>query len=145
MRFQNEAGTGPSKLQKAGSNTFKFRRLPIVSGSFPEKLVKERLNNLRGLLQLDTGKVPVRPIFSDRISFWRNGRWRTSLGNSPSFFLTSICFILRTKDLSSLKGNNSSSTQAGNSSDTSKIWVSTNPRGAERLPPNIVASESDFY
>ncbi|KAI9170162.1 hypothetical protein LWI28_023455 [Acer negundo] len=47
--------------------------------------------------------------------------------------------------LSSLKGNNSSSTQAGNSSDTSKIWAPTNPRGAERLPPNIVASESDFY
>ncbi|KAB5516266.1 hypothetical protein DKX38_026914 [Salix brachista] len=25
------------------------------------------------------------------------------------------------------------------------IWVPTNPRGAERLPPGIVASESDFY
>ncbi|CAH9120273.1 unnamed protein product [Cuscuta epithymum] len=25
-----------------------------------------------------------------------------------------------------------------------KIWVSSNPRGAERLPPNIVVSESDF-
>ncbi|KAG4926839.1 hypothetical protein AAZX31_19G050700 [Glycine max] len=26
-----------------------------------------------------------------------------------------------------------------------KIWVPTNPRGAERLPPKIVKSESDFY
>jgi len=26
-----------------------------------------------------------------------------------------------------------------------QIWVPTNPRGAERLPPGIVASESDFY
>lgn len=25
-----------------------------------------------------------------------------------------------------------------------QIWVPTNPRGAERLPPGIVESESDF-
>lgn len=31
-----------------------------------------------------------------------------------------------------------------NYNDT-KIWVSTNPRGAERLPPDIVTPESDFY
>ncbi|KAL4568299.1 hypothetical protein LXL04_023908 [Taraxacum kok-saghyz] len=29
--------------------------------------------------------------------------------------------------------------------EDTKIWVSTNPRGAERLPPNIVTSESDLY
>ncbi|KAK9750973.1 hypothetical protein RND81_02G233400 [Saponaria officinalis] len=28
---------------------------------------------------------------------------------------------------------------------TSKIWVNTNPRGAERLPPGIIVSESDLY
>lgn len=27
---------------------------------------------------------------------------------------------------------------------TMQIWVPTNPRGAERLPPGIVESESDF-
>jgi len=26
-----------------------------------------------------------------------------------------------------------------------QIWVPTNPRGAERLPPNIIAAESDFF
>lgn len=26
-----------------------------------------------------------------------------------------------------------------------QIWVPTNPRGAERLPPGIVQAESDFY
>lgn len=26
-----------------------------------------------------------------------------------------------------------------------QIFVATNPRGAERLPPGIIASESDFY
>lgn len=26
-----------------------------------------------------------------------------------------------------------------------QIFVTTNPRGAERLPPAIIASESDFY
>ncbi|KAG7586212.1 hypothetical protein ISN45_Aa02g015350 [Arabidopsis thaliana x Arabidopsis arenosa] len=29
--------------------------------------------------------------------------------------------------------------------DKSKIWVPSNPRGAEMLPPGIVAAESDFY
>ena len=26
-----------------------------------------------------------------------------------------------------------------------QIWVPTNPRGAERLPPGIIESESDYY
>lgn len=26
-----------------------------------------------------------------------------------------------------------------------QVWLSTNPRGAERLPPEIVVSETDFY
>ena len=26
-----------------------------------------------------------------------------------------------------------------------QIWVPSNPRGAERLAPGIVAAESDFY
>ncbi|KVI02506.1 Protein of unknown function DUF707 [Cynara cardunculus var. scolymus] len=29
--------------------------------------------------------------------------------------------------------------------EDTKIWVPTNPRGAERLPPGVVASESDLY
>ncbi|WZZ67936.1 hypothetical protein YC2023_079306 [Brassica napus] len=28
---------------------------------------------------------------------------------------------------------------------TFQIWVSSNPRGAERLPPGMIAAESDFY
>ncbi|KAG5090277.1 hypothetical protein JHK82_049055 [Glycine max] len=42
-------------------------------------------------------------------------------------------------------GNKRSSSQVQLSSDTSKIWVPSNPRGAERLPPGIVEAESDFY
>ncbi|PIN06510.1 hypothetical protein CDL12_20936 [Handroanthus impetiginosus] len=29
--------------------------------------------------------------------------------------------------------------------DVTKIWVPSNPKGAERLPPGIVAAESDYY
>lgn len=29
--------------------------------------------------------------------------------------------------------------------DVMQIWVPSNPRGAERLAPGIVAAESDFY
>ncbi|MCL7045719.1 hypothetical protein MKW94_018431 [Papaver nudicaule] len=39
-----------------------------------------------------------------------------------------------------------SSTQVQTTSNnTSKIWASSNPRGAERLPPGIVVAESDLY
>ncbi|KAI7727338.1 hypothetical protein M8C21_027610, partial [Ambrosia artemisiifolia] len=37
------------------------------------------------------------------------------------------------------------STKGQEVDDPSKIFVSTNPRGAERLPPAIIASESDYY
>ncbi|GJZ09577.1 hypothetical protein Tco_0543860 [Tanacetum coccineum] len=37
------------------------------------------------------------------------------------------------------------STKAQKLDDPSEIFVTTNPRGAERLPPAIIASESDFY
>lgn len=43
------------------------------------------------------------------------------------------------------KGIVNISTNPQKVNDTSKIWVPSNPRGAERLPPNVVAAESDFY
>ncbi|KAJ9169460.1 hypothetical protein P3X46_017656 [Hevea brasiliensis] len=45
----------------------------------------------------------------------------------------------------SRKADNNNRNQAQNLNDTSKIWVPSNPRGAERLPPGIIAAESDFY
>ncbi|GMP57843.1 hypothetical protein CsSME_00021750 [Camellia sinensis var. sinensis] len=47
--------------------------------------------------------------------------------------------------LSASKGNKNTSTEAKKLNNTSKIWVPSNPRGAEILPPAIVAAESDFY
>ncbi|XP_068332152.1 uncharacterized protein [Pyrus communis] len=38
-----------------------------------------------------------------------------------------------------------SSSQDQSSNGKSRIWVPSNPRGAEMLPPGIVAAESDFY
>lgn len=43
--------------------------------------------------------------------------------------------------LNSLKGRGGSS----HKNNGPKIWVPSNPRGAERLPPGILASESDLY
>ncbi|XP_022022457.1 uncharacterized protein LOC110922474 isoform X1 [Helianthus annuus] len=45
--------------------------------------------------------------------------------------------------ISASKSNVSKEVQ--NHDDPSKIWVSSNPRGAERLPPAILAVESDLY
>lgn len=46
---------------------------------------------------------------------------------------------------STQKSIETNSTGSQNVKDISKIWVPSNPKGAERLPPGIVASESDFY
>jgi hypothetical protein len=46
---------------------------------------------------------------------------------------------------SALKDNKDTSIEAKKLINTSKIWVPSNPRGAERLAPAIVAAESDFY
>ncbi|GER33322.1 hypothetical protein STAS_09458 [Striga asiatica] len=42
---------------------------------------------------------------------------------------------------SSFKGRRGFSRKFNNT----KIWVPTNPRGAERLPPGVIAAESDLY
>ncbi|KAJ8768097.1 hypothetical protein K2173_021037 [Erythroxylum novogranatense] len=44
----------------------------------------------------------------------------------------------------SLNGNRDKSLEL-HSHDNTKIWARTNPRGAERLPPGIVVSQSDLY
>ncbi|XP_027346494.1 uncharacterized protein LOC113858182 [Abrus precatorius] len=44
----------------------------------------------------------------------------------------------------SFRGERSTSNEFHILNET-KIWVPSNPRGAERLPPGIVESESDFY
>ncbi|XP_054806797.1 uncharacterized protein LOC129309305 isoform X1 [Prosopis cineraria] len=44
-----------------------------------------------------------------------------------------------------VKSSNRSSSQDQSLIDSSKIWVPSNPRGAEMLPPGIVEAESDFY
>ncbi|KAL3629179.1 hypothetical protein CASFOL_026401 [Castilleja foliolosa] len=43
---------------------------------------------------------------------------------------------------SSLKGRRGLSNKFNN---TDQVWVPTNPRGAERLPPGAIAAESDLY
>ncbi|XP_061358072.1 uncharacterized protein LOC133302326 [Gastrolobium bilobum] len=44
----------------------------------------------------------------------------------------------------SFRGDRSMSNGLNKLNET-KIWVPTNPRGAERLPPKIIESQSDFY
>lgn len=44
-----------------------------------------------------------------------------------------------------MKNNSSGSSKYQLLNDTLKIWVPSNPRGAERLPPAIIEAESDFY
>ncbi|KAK8480585.1 hypothetical protein V6N11_067558 [Hibiscus sabdariffa] len=67
--------------------------------------------------------------------------------NRSSSVLTPIDFEYTKPSLSSPiplqhpLGNNRSSANA----TSKKIWVPTNPRGAERLPPGIVRAESDLY
>ncbi|CAA3030559.1 uncharacterized protein LOC111396163 [Olea europaea subsp. europaea] len=74
----------------------------------------------------------------------------------PSFSLTKLnitSYLIRdfaingnnTTDRSTQKSIENNSTRNQNVKDISKIWVPSNPKGAERLPAGILASESDFY
>ncbi|KAG9446746.1 hypothetical protein H6P81_012874 [Aristolochia fimbriata] len=74
--------------------------------------------------------------------------------NFPTSIIPSIDFAyiddrrsgLRThKILKQAFDKQSNATEVHNLNDTSKIYVPTNPRGAEILPPGIVVPESDFY
>ncbi|CAI0463664.1 unnamed protein product [Linum tenue] len=40
--------------------------------------------------------------------------------------------------------SNSTTSSSAKLNDTSKIWIPSNPRGAERLPPGIIVAESDL-
>ncbi|XP_062110429.1 uncharacterized protein LOC133822194 isoform X1 [Humulus lupulus] len=76
--------------------------------------------------------------------------------NIPSSFLPATIQLSYTDDTtsglptqinewSSAKINDSSSKEDQHLNDPTKIWVTTNPKGAERLPPGIVEATSDFY
>ncbi|XP_015074874.1 uncharacterized protein LOC107018811 [Solanum pennellii] len=45
----------------------------------------------------------------------------------------------------SSQNHTDSSIKIQNATEQLKIWVPSNPKGAERLPPGLVASESDYY
>ncbi|CAH9141465.1 unnamed protein product [Cuscuta epithymum] len=52
----------------------------------------------------------------------------------------------RLPDQESVKSSGEiSTTQNQNLANSTTIWVATNPKGAERLVPGIVASDSDFF
>ncbi|EYU30626.1 hypothetical protein ABFS82_11G061400 [Erythranthe guttata] len=55
--------------------------------------------------------------------------------------------IIGNKSAAQFTDNSSNKSSTANQTviDVSKIWVQSNPKGAERLPPGIVASESDLY
>ncbi|KAF8397699.1 hypothetical protein HHK36_016621 [Tetracentron sinense] len=61
--------------------------------------------------------------------------------NLPSSLLSSIDVAI----IDESRSITSKSFEARGSGDIPKIYVPTNPRGAELLPPGIVVSESDFY
>ncbi|CAH9107316.1 unnamed protein product [Cuscuta europaea] len=44
-----------------------------------------------------------------------------------------------------LPDQGASTTQNQDLTNSTTIWVATNPKGAERLAPGIVVSDSDFY
>ncbi|TKY60234.1 hypothetical protein E2542_SST17330 [Spatholobus suberectus] len=94
--------------------------------------------------------IAVIPPSMDLEKLGYNGDQYSQL-NLPSSLLPSIdvSFIQEKyaggKAPSFMKNNNSISSQNQLINDTLKIWVPSNPRGAERLPPAIIEAETDFY
>ncbi|KAM7269077.1 hypothetical protein ACFE04_024574 [Oxalis oulophora] len=67
--------------------------------------------------------------------------------NLPSGLLPTVdlSYIQNTKQAVQTTFKPRDSTKPLTLNETAKIWVPSNPRGAERLPPGIVEAESDFY
>uniref|UniRef100_A0A1J3EFY8 Lysine ketoglutarate reductase trans-splicing protein n=1 Tax=Noccaea caerulescens TaxID=107243 RepID=A0A1J3EFY8_NOCCA len=67
--------------------------------------------------------------------------------NFPSSILPSVNTVYVVEEKPERSSKKSLPPQELNSSGAAfhKIWVPSNPRGAEMLPPRIVAAESDFY
>ncbi|CAL9179471.1 unnamed protein product [Musa hybrid cultivar] len=69
------------------------------------------------------------------------GSITTCIGDKNSGFATQALLNHTWPSIHSHNRNNSTV----HYNDTSKIYVPKNPRGAERLPPNIIVSKSDLY
>ncbi|KAA8550385.1 hypothetical protein F0562_002069 [Nyssa sinensis] len=69
--------------------------------------------------------------------------------NLPSSLISSLDVAFNNNHHKSIRGKLDHSpdpeTVAASETATPKIYVPTNPRGAESLPPGIVVSETDFY
>ncbi|PIA30274.1 hypothetical protein AQUCO_05600003v1 [Aquilegia coerulea] len=61
--------------------------------------------------------------------------------NFPSNLIPSLNFTYMDNAWSSVTGHR----QVNSLSGVPKMWVETNPRGAERLPPGIVTPDTDLY
>ncbi|KAK6144387.1 hypothetical protein DH2020_021207 [Rehmannia glutinosa] len=65
--------------------------------------------------------------------------------NLPSSLVTSFDLAFNDDPHSSASRSFPENLGSGSTPLTPKVYVPTNPRGAESLPPGIVVSESDFY
>ncbi|XP_057421038.1 uncharacterized protein LOC130715058 isoform X2 [Lotus japonicus] len=91
------------------------------------------------------------------VIFFFGGFFGLIIGVSlPTFSITKLNIpssLLPSIDLSCIRGSNAWSFMKNDNStssqdqllDDTRIWVPTNPRGAERLAPGIVQAQSDFY
>lgn len=70
---------------------------------------------------------------------------RTKLNISSSLVPSADLSYVDSRKLGLYTETNKNTAQAENLNDTSKIWVPSNPQGAERLPPGMIEAESDFY
>ncbi|XP_019099217.1 PREDICTED: uncharacterized protein LOC104776741 isoform X2 [Camelina sativa] len=63
----------------------------------------------------------------------------------PSLWITQTSLPRNLLRSIAISHRNSETATPPKAIDITKIWEPSNPRGAERLPPGIIASESDFY
>lgn len=76
VRFPSDEEIELVNLEACRFKTFKFFRLSIPMGNSPKKLVEERSNETRRLVQLAFGRVPVRSVYSCKFRYLRLGKWK---------------------------------------------------------------------
>ncbi|CAL5191652.1 unnamed protein product [Lathyrus oleraceus] len=70
---------------------------------------------------------------------------KEAMKTTIAFFVGCVFGLFIGLSLTKLNLSSNLSNEHHKLNESTKIWVPTNPRGAERLPPKIVESQSDFY
>ncbi|CAH9133490.1 unnamed protein product [Cuscuta epithymum] len=109
--------------------------------------MKNYVHGLNGKRAIAAERLILSIIVGAAFGFFVGVTYPTLTSNKHNVRVTSLSnnVLLPTPEYTTSTTECNDTAQSQNITDSTEIWVPSNPRGAERLPPDIVVSESDFY